>query len=62
VRERRDGTRHMYRADPRGLLPLRQYLERYWDSALAAFAEEADTADDFETQRTIPSTTMRRNG
>jgi DNA-binding transcriptional ArsR family regulator len=45
VRERRDGTRHLYAVDRRGLLALREYLERYWDAALAAFAEAAEAPD-----------------
>jgi DNA-binding transcriptional ArsR family regulator len=42
VRERREGTRHLYAVDGGGLLALRMYLERYWDAALAAFAEAAE--------------------
>ena len=41
VRDRAEGTRRLYRADPRGLEELRRYVERFWDDALAAFAEEA---------------------
>jgi DNA-binding transcriptional ArsR family regulator len=50
VRERQDGTRHLYRVDRRGLLALREYIERYWDSALAAFAEAADAAEGSDTR------------
>jgi DNA-binding transcriptional ArsR family regulator len=39
VRERRDGTRHYYRADAAGLAALRRYVESLWHDALAAFAE-----------------------
>ncbi len=42
VRERRDGTRHLYSIDARGLTALRTYLETLWDDALAAFAAAAD--------------------
>jgi DNA-binding transcriptional ArsR family regulator len=42
VRERRDGTRHLYRIDPAGLAALRTYLETFWDDALAAFADAAE--------------------
>jgi DNA-binding transcriptional ArsR family regulator len=45
VRERREGTRHLYGVDRNGLLALRGYLERYWDSALAAFAEAAEAPE-----------------
>ncbi len=42
VRDRREGTRRLYRIDAEGLAALRSYLERYWDSALAAFKEKAE--------------------
>jgi DNA-binding transcriptional ArsR family regulator len=46
VRDRRDGNRRVYSVDPAGLAALREYVERYWDRALAAFeraaAEEGD--------------------
>jgi len=32
--ERRDGTRRLYRADPQGLLPVRQFLEELWSTSL----------------------------
>ena len=41
VRDRRHGTRRMYSVDPAGLAVLRDYLERYWDSALEAFERAA---------------------
>lgn len=44
VRDRKDGTRRLYSVDPAGLAELRAYLERYWDTALAAFKEAADAA------------------
>jgi DNA-binding transcriptional ArsR family regulator len=37
VRERRQGTRGYYSIDPRGLDPLRTYLESFWGEVLAAF-------------------------
>jgi DNA-binding transcriptional ArsR family regulator len=37
VRSRREGARRLYSIDPRGLAPLRAYLESFWDQALAAF-------------------------
>jgi DNA-binding transcriptional ArsR family regulator len=42
VRDRREGTRRLYSVDARGLGALRAYLERYWDTALAAFKETAE--------------------
>ncbi len=42
VSERREGTRHIYSADPRGLAELRAYFEDFWANALAAFKEEVE--------------------
>jgi DNA-binding transcriptional ArsR family regulator len=42
VRERRDGTRRLYRVDPDGLGALRAYLDQFWDDALEAFRRFAD--------------------
>jgi DNA-binding transcriptional ArsR family regulator len=38
VMERREGTRHYFRAIPEGLLPLRRYLDAMWEDALLAYA------------------------
>jgi DNA-binding transcriptional ArsR family regulator len=43
VRDRKDGTRRLYSVDADGLRSLREYLERYWDVALASFKERAET-------------------
>jgi len=37
-----DGTRRVYRIDPDGIAGLREYVESYWDAALAAFAAAAE--------------------
>jgi DNA-binding transcriptional ArsR family regulator len=42
VRERREGTRRLYRVDPDGLGELRAYLDKFWDDALEAFRRFAD--------------------
>ena len=42
VREEHDGTRHLYSIDPRGLGPLRRWLDQFWDQALDAFKSEID--------------------
>jgi len=42
VRERRDGTRRLYRVDPDGLGELRDYFDDFWSAALASFKEEAE--------------------
>ena len=35
--ERADGTRRIYRLDPRGLAAVRDWLEGFWAIALADF-------------------------
>lgn len=42
VREETQGTRHIYHIDPRGLGPLRAWLDQFWDHALEAFRAEAE--------------------
>lgn len=42
VRERRDGTRRLYRVDPDGLGELRDYFDDFWSQALANFKAEAE--------------------
>jgi DNA-binding transcriptional ArsR family regulator len=42
VRARQEGARRLYRIEPRGLEALRGYLERYWDQAMAAFADAVE--------------------
>jgi DNA-binding transcriptional ArsR family regulator len=48
VSERRNGTRRLYRARPEGLLPVRAFLEEFWDPRLDALKREAER----EEQRT----------
>lgn len=38
VTDSADGTRRLYRVDPRGVHALRDYLDDLWDNALTAFA------------------------
>jgi len=47
VTERQNGTRRLYRVDPDGLAGLREYLEGFWEEALASFkaAAEAESED-----------------
>ena len=42
VRDHAEGTRRIYSLDPAGLGPLRQWLDRFWDQALAAYAQAAE--------------------
>ena len=41
VSDSRDGTRRLYRVDPRGVDELRAYFDRFWGDALERFAAEA---------------------
>ncbi len=42
VRERAEGTRRVYRLDPRGLAEIRAWLDRFWDGALASFKDAVE--------------------
>ena len=46
VAERQEGTRHVYRLDPRGVQLMQAYLDRFWNQALTAFARAVDEEDD----------------
>lgn len=46
VVETREGTRHVYRVDPRGVESMRAYLDRFWDRALAAFKDTVEKETD----------------
>ena len=46
VRDRAEGTRRVYSIDPAGLGPIREWLDRHWDAALAAFAAEAEREEE----------------
>ena len=45
VTDRREGARRVYTVDPRGLEVMRDYLDRFWDRALAAFKAAAERDD-----------------
>ena len=46
VVDERDGTKRVYRIDPRGIEAMRAYLDRFWDRALAAFKAAAEKETD----------------
>lgn len=50
VHETTVGTRHFYRVNPEGLATARDYLDRFWMTALEKFA--AITQETQETQET----------
>ena len=45
VQQRKDGTRSIYAVDPRGVQAMRDYLDRFWDRALAAFKQAVEAED-----------------
>src|SRR5258707_13837589 len=49
VSETPEGTRRIYRLDPRGIAAMRDWLEVHWSSALDAFKDFADQQTDQET-------------
>ncbi len=42
VTDHRDGTRRVYRVDPQGVAELRDYLDRFWNTALVSFKVQAE--------------------
>ena len=42
VNERRNGTRRLYRARPEGLVPIKSFLEGFWDDRLEVLKVEAE--------------------
>jgi DNA-binding transcriptional ArsR family regulator len=49
VRETPEGTRRVYRLDPRGIAAMREWLDAHWATALDAFKDFADAQPDEET-------------
>jgi DNA-binding transcriptional ArsR family regulator len=43
VTHERQGTRHLYRPDEAGVRALRDWIDGFWDTALARFKAVADT-------------------
>ena len=50
VSETAEGTRRIYRIDPRGIGEMREWLDRQWATALDAFKDFADRQIDEETK------------
>jgi DNA-binding transcriptional ArsR family regulator/uncharacterized protein YndB with AHSA1/START domain len=48
VSETAEGTRRIYRLDPRGIGAMRDWLDEHWAASLAAFKELADAETDRE--------------
>ena len=45
---RTEGTRNIYRVDPRGVAAMRDYLDRFWQRALASFKEEVEKKENVQ--------------
>jgi len=45
---RSEGTRNIYRVDPRGVAAMRDYLDRFWQRALASFKEEVEKKENIQ--------------
>lgn len=48
VLHRAEGVRRIYRIDPRGLGPLRAWLDHFWGTALDAFAADLEAQGEDE--------------
>ena len=46
VVERAEGTRRVYRLDPRGLAEVRAWIDQFWDRALAAFKDAVEDQEE----------------
>jgi DNA-binding transcriptional ArsR family regulator len=45
VRDRAEGRRRVYAVDPGGIEEMRRWLDRFWDRALAAFADAVEAEE-----------------
>ena len=54
------GTRRIYALDPAGFASLRDYLDRFWDVALAAFRDEVERSRSPENDHANDSSPQRR--
>lgn len=52
VRERRHGTRRLYRARPETISEVRRFLEAFWDQSLQRLKIEAEAEDRRKTRKT----------
>jgi DNA-binding transcriptional ArsR family regulator len=46
VSDQRAGTRRLYRVEPDGIAELRDYLDEFWDHALAAFKQAVEQEEE----------------
>jgi DNA-binding transcriptional ArsR family regulator len=43
ISERRDGARRLYRAESAGLLGLKQFVDRFWETGLSRIKSDAES-------------------
>jgi DNA-binding transcriptional ArsR family regulator len=48
VSDQAAGTRRVYHIDPKGLAAVRAWLDRFWDVAMQAYAEEVARSERFQ--------------
>ena len=53
VREVAEGTRRIYHIDPRGIGAMRDWLDKHWRGALAAFQKFADAESEKEKEESL---------
>ena len=51
VLDRKDGNRRVYQVNPRSVAALRDYFDRFWNRALAAFQRAAEADEHEEKNR-----------
>ena len=51
VTETSEGTRRIYRIDPRGIAAMREWLDARWATALDSFKDFVDAQPDEETEK-----------
>ncbi len=51
VRDQQVGTRRIYSLDPDGIEGLRDYLDRFWNTALHAFKRRVEDVQGAQTQK-----------
>lgn len=60
LRERREGTRRLYRARPEAVAELRAYLEEFWETSLRRLGTEAEAEERRRRKRSIRPGGRRR--
>jgi DNA-binding transcriptional ArsR family regulator len=54
VTSRRDGNRQIYQLDPAGIAGLREYLDRFWNTALRSFKNTVEQREQTDQRKESP--------